>query len=302
MAQIALKFSFAPGDLASGMPAWVIGDIRAAIASAGFTVLPEPTDPDMIDFMQAGSTGADQTDDTPHWCLMMNPGVCLAYAVHGPSYDSATRKTYPVAVSWGEQTYYDEVAEDTVVSPVELYFSCDGAAGTWWMAIMARGMTGAPELAVKNKLVGVVAGARSRRYPADMGQGVVARYGLVSNNGGDFMFPYAKTGDGSSETNSASGKLWSPLGSPWSSTNFTRYEDQPMAPVFAPAFAFISASGAPPAYLGELEGIFLATDGFSHESEPAPGLVAMSWDLPTGAPLHRFVFAKPSDWIEMVEP
>ncbi len=267
MAQkLAFKKTLTPGSTMPAQVASLYTDIKTYITNTGFSVL-SFSDSGIggvyIDFMRAGASAADTSDDCPHWAIILASDTITMQCVHGSAYDDpAAAKTYEVPVI--------NAASYTTGMPDHLVrFYCDAAVGIFWLYITNTSTSAHTSATVATTL---------RRYPADTTQGLMCRYGLFkANPDGTFTTPYATDIYGE-KLDACEFDLWSPLlGGNGSSP--IRHPSSPLPAMHAPLFAKYYMSEISACMPGELEHVQLLTTSvagdYTLEQVLTPGIMAL---------------------------
>lgn len=261
MARVGFKKTYAPGTFDKAAVQALFGQIRTHLASAGFTLLIDTAE--AVDFLCAGSPAGTADDDTPHWALAYSDlgehGQLTAYAVHGLNYqDAGARSNSNRLIHTG---FLPQPTPE-----LTLWFAADGNKGWWWL----HAAVADPESRSGQRFRYTGAGVTSRRYPADMHQGLCTRYGLWDDNG-DWYPAYALLPDGALNTSPWTG-TWSPFGEGWSN-NGERHPGSPLPKMAVPQFPNRDG-GISACLLGEFNEILILTDGYSTGEAPVPGFIA----------------------------
>lgn len=257
--------------------------VAAAHGEAGFggTPAPDPSQGPPGALLTAAAWDGPE-GDRPAWTVMDVPGDGLT-----------------VSVGWAADFGSQWVPFNFSFSAdAEVEVFLNGITGAWWVA----------ENGVLRAL-----GTRARRFPVDMADGVVSRYMLIKPVGpndwgtpgalndycgrylrhdGAPYDPVTHRSDASRNVNDVT--FFTPIGSigVGGSKPFGARLPDTMPPTLAPVFPipFSTSSPPPPAYMGELLDLMVATDGFNLEEPPIPG-----WRLLKSAPENSdFFYAVPT--------
>ncbi len=274
MARVGFKKTYTAGafDLAAAQE--IFAAIKSALIASGFAVLLETEA--MIDVLRLGADPARPDDDTPHWAFRLLVEGSIGEIRATPVYGSNVLD--PAALSL-ERMIVNTTYPGIPSREVNLWFAADGAAGWWWL----HSTVADDETTAGVSVLFPYAGVTTRRYPADMHQGLCARYGLRSG-WGDWFPAYARDETGGI-VSSPRTNTWSPFGE-GNSCHGNRHSGSPLARLAVPQFPNRD-EGITACVLGEFNEILVLTDGYAMEEALLPGWVALTgseWDQHYAAP------------------
>lgn len=278
MSRVGFKQVFPAGAFDKAAVPILFGHLKSALIDAGFNVLRESSED--IDVIRLGAAAGTADDDTPHWAFSVAKtdtyATLTAYPVFGADYldpGAYARGTIVISSAW----------LGTPPPELTVWFAADGAAGWWWLFGASPDPNSPTGLARRFGYAGVT----SRRYPADMHQGLCARYGLWGANG-DWHPAYAKDETGAINTRPWTG-TWSPFGEGWTN-NGLRHPGSPLPKMAVPQFPNRDGN-ITACLLGEFNEILILTDGYASEEEALPGWIALVGngdDQPYAVPAATF--------------
>lgn len=264
--KVGFRKDWAAGTFSMSEYATLLGHIKTYVQNAGFNILAQSEN--SVDFIRGDAQLGAADDDIPHWAIKFGPvqygppgDLLQYYAVYGDPLGG-------VNTLWSMQYsgYYGGGN-----SAISAWFAADGREGWWWLYIAA--MSGSSV----SYAFDFFAGVRSRRYPADMSQGVCPRYMLI-DSGNNLAIPYLIDADSGSQISMARGKAFSVF----SNTKGYRHNGSSIPNIVVPIFP-VPGDESPTNYssalLGELIDIFAVTKGRQHLEEVMPGWKVLKMDF-----------------------
>ncbi len=262
MARVGFKKIFAPGSFDASAITVLFAWVRTTLIDAGFTLNIETST--TLDFSRADATPDDANDDLPHWAFTLTPQgsqtVITAHSVFGAYLNAPSALSHDTRVAAGGTT-------PASLPEFTLWFAADGGTGGWWCHINvadANSPTG-------HSFAFACAGVTSRRYPADLHQGLSARYGLRTMHG-DWYPVYARDESGAIVTGPWTAS-WSPLGMSWA-YNSKRHPGSALPKLAVPQFP-ARDGGITACLYGEYNEIMSLSNGFTLEERVLPGWMAL---------------------------
>jgi len=261
MARIGFKKVYAPATFDKAAMLEIFNAMKSWVINAGFTVVLDTAT--AIDFLRMGSPAGTAHDDIPHWALVYEDlgsySRIYASAVFGHDYLDVGAFCQPYTIA--STNWLNSPAPE-----ITLWFAVDAVEGWWWLngTIVRADSPSGHEI----KFCGV--GASTRRYPADMNQGLCSRYG-VWDDWGDWCAAYTRDETGVQYASPWAG-TWSVFGEGWT-YNSIRHPGSPLGKMAVPQFPNRDG-GFTASVLGEFREILVLTDGYVSGEAPLPGWIA----------------------------
>lgn len=262
MARVGFKKTFAAGSFDASAIASLFILLRNLISQAGFKI---NTDTDTtLDFSRADAQSGEACDDLPHWAFTLTQTsshtTLTAHSVFGDHVNAEGALSHSSVLAAGGTT-------PVSLPEFTLWFAADGGGGWWWCHInMADANSSTGE-----SFAFVCAGVTSRRYPADLHQGLCARYGLRTLHG-DWYPVYGHDENGTLVTGPWTAS-WSPFGMSWAN-NSIRHAGSSLPKMAVPQFP-ARDGGITACLFGEYNEIMVLTNGYANEERVLPGWMAL---------------------------
>lgn len=239
---------------------WIVA-LRAQMVAAGAAVFQdEPPNPGGEQWLYAGRAGlsvspAHPIDDSPCWQIHESYG-----------YASLLACTCPQDLPNEANNSFGNTGIEPAFQPTTLLAAGDPVQGWWWHMQVDMSNPAAPAI---DTLFSIV---NARRYPADMYQGIAARFGSVHIASAIEAPALSAAYRIKSATGLAEAPATYYITGPAGRHPLIRHATSPTARHISPIYMTpADATEYTPAIMGELDSIMMATNGYTWGEQALPG-------------------------------